>query len=344
MAEVRLRPVTSPRSPRPSCSPWASARPGSLVCYRPPALRFRNPLPTPAIYADRLPEAAKIEESVDLTRRRRGLQHVAAFCAVALPRSALRVASQQPSTAAPSPLRSRRSCRQQRTQPARDALPPPGILENMTPSEREGLCERYYFVTVATSSPRRPELAKRRSQVERLGRVRRRFRRLERVHVHSAEAAVRRLQQARFDGASRLRGPGRPRPGPAEERSEHGFILARLRREGQGAVVAPPGVAQGAAPRRRALNLREQREPRPRDPRGNTINEFLRDGARRRAARADDDWAAASDAGASARTRTTFRLVNRRVCESRGGTRRCGYGDLVPSDGRCTREKSASVM
>ena len=35
--------------------------------------------------------------------------------------------------------------------------------------------------------------------MERLGRVRRRFRWLERVHLHSPEAAVRRVQQARFN-------------------------------------------------------------------------------------------------------------------------------------------------
>ena len=114
--------------------------------------------------------------------------------------------------------------------------------------EREGFDrERFLFChgSEATARPRRPELTTRRPEMERLGRVRRRFRRLERVHLHSPEAAVRRLQQARFNGASRLRGPRRPRPGPAEERSEHGFILARQRREGQGAVLAPPGVAQG---------------------------------------------------------------------------------------------------
>ena len=50
-------------------------------------------------------------------------------------------------------------------------------------------------------------------------------------------------QQTRFDGAG-ASGPRRPRPGPAEE-GPLTSAFARQRREGQGAFIIPPGVAQG---------------------------------------------------------------------------------------------------
>ena len=77
---------------------------------------------------------------------------------------------------------------------ARDAPPPPGILENRDRGLNE-CSDRERFLLCGTKPPESSTSKTYRATTqERLGRVRRRFRRLERVHVHPPEAAVRRVR------------------------------------------------------------------------------------------------------------------------------------------------------